>query len=247
MFWRDLELHHPGISSLNLSPDVAAAWKQRVLVKENTAVEDGELVVRQAPRQSAIQYLGNVRSFYLDIAQWAADDPSRWGPWVATCPIRDGELTRARSKAAAARKSRMDQRTRERLPVLPTLITAAENRRARAAQLLAAAAGAVPGQEFTAGGEVLRRSPRTPETASHLWAEDPAAGKRRDLKGEERRAFWAWAAAEVLRLTGIRIEELTELSHHSLIQYRLPATRELVPLLQIAPSKMDEERLLPVD
>ena len=43
---------------------------------------------------------------------------------------------------------------------------------------------------------------------------------------------------------GIRIEELTELSHHSLIQYRLPATGELIPLLQITPSKTDAERLL---
>jgi integrase len=41
-----------------------------------------------------------------------------------------------------------------------------------------------------------------------------------------------------------RIEELTELSHHSFIQYRLPTTGELVPLLQIAPSKTDAERLL---
>ena len=49
---------------------------------------------------------------------------------------------------------------------------------------------------------------------------------------------------EVLRATGIRIEELTELSHHSLVQYRLPGTGELVPLLQIAPSKTDAERLL---
>ena len=49
---------------------------------------------------------------------------------------------------------------------------------------------------------------------------------------------------EVLRHTGIRIEELTELSHHSLIQYRLPATGELIPLLQITPSKTDQERLL---
>ena len=49
---------------------------------------------------------------------------------------------------------------------------------------------------------------------------------------------------EVLRHTGIRIEELTELSHHSLIQYRLPGTGELIPLLQIAPSKTDAERLL---
>ncbi|MEV6425633.1 tyrosine-type recombinase/integrase [Streptomyces sp. NPDC051662] len=47
-------------------------------------------------------------------------------------------------------------------------------------------------------------------------------------------------------MTGIRIEELSEISHHSLIQYRLPSTGELVPLLQIAPSKTDEERLLVV-
>ena len=79
-----------------------------------------------------------------------------------------------------------------------------------------------------------------------MWAEDPVTGKRRDLNCEERRAFWAWAAVEVLRHTGIRVEELTELSHHSLIQYRLPSTGELVPLLQIAPSKTDEERLLVV-
>ena len=49
---------------------------------------------------------------------------------------------------------------------------------------------------------------------------------------------------QVLRLTGIRIEELAELSHHSFVQYRDPATGELVPLLQIAPSKTDTERLL---
>jgi len=80
-------------------------------------------------------------------------------------------------------------------------------------------------------------------TSAKVWAEDPT-GRRRDLTVEEHRAFWTWAAAEVLRLTGIRIEELTELSHHSFVQYRLPATGELVPLLQIAPSKTDTERLL---
>ncbi len=49
---------------------------------------------------------------------------------------------------------------------------------------------------------------------------------------------------EVLRATGVRIEELLEISHHSRVQYRLPATGELVPLLQITPSKTDAERLL---
>ncbi|MFI0220235.1 hypothetical protein [Streptomyces lydicus] len=47
-------------------------------------------------------------------------------------------------------------------------------------------------------------------------------------------------------MTGLRIEELSEISHHSLVQYRLSSTGELVPLLQIAPSKTDAERLLVV-
>jgi integrase len=57
-----------------------------------------------------------------------------------------------------------------------------------------------------------------------------------DLSGLEDRAFWTWAAVETLRHTGIRIEEL--------IQFTLPTNRELIPLLQIAPSKTDTERLL---
>ncbi|WJV44526.1 site-specific integrase [Streptomyces flavofungini] len=49
---------------------------------------------------------------------------------------------------------------------------------------------------------------------------------------------------EILRHTGIRIEELLELSHQSIISYRLPTTSQVIPLLQIAPSKTDRERLL---
>jgi hypothetical protein len=61
---------------------------------------------------------------------------------------------------------------------------------------------------------------------------------------EEEEAFWGFATIEVLRLTGIRCEELLELTHHGITEYRLPSTGELVPLLQIAPSKTDTERLL---
>ncbi len=81
---------------------------------------------------------------------------------------------------------------------------------------------------------------------ARVWAEDPVTGRRKNLTLEEHQAFWAWATVEVLRLTGIRVEELTELSHHSLIQYKLPATGELIPLLHITPSKTDAERLLVV-
>ena len=80
-------------------------------------------------------------------------------------------------------------------------------------------------------------------SGTRLWAVADD-GARHDLTFEEHEAFWAWATVEVLRHTGIRAEELLELTHHSVIQYRLPTTGELVPLLQIAPSKTDTERLL---
>ena len=115
---------------------------------------------------------------------------------------------------------------------------------ARTAELLAAAEQAPPGELFTAAGVTLRRAVMKTQTTGRVWAEDPDSGRRRDLSFEEHRGFWTWAVVEVLRHTGIRIEELTELSHHSLIQYRLPATGELIPLLQITPSKTDTERLL---
>ncbi|MFI6730418.1 hypothetical protein NRF20_42190 [Streptomyces sp. R-74717] len=43
----------------------------------------------------------------------------------------------------------------------------------------------------------------------------------------------------MLRHTGIRIEEMLELTHHSFIAYTLPTTGEVVPMLQVAPSKSD--------
>jgi hypothetical protein len=46
----------------------------------------------------------------------------------------------------------------------------------------------------------------------------------------EHRAFWAWSAVEFLRHTGARIEEMLEISHHAMIQYRLHTTGEIVPV-----------------
>ena len=243
LFWRDLELHHPGLDSLRLLPAVAAAWKQRVFTKTTSRRQaDGRLIEVCGPRQSATNCLSAVRSFYLDIAQWAADDPARWGPWAVPCPIRAGEIPHR--KKAARRKSRMDQRTRERMPVLPALAAAVDSEREAAASRLAAARATPPGDVFTAGGQTLRRTVTTRARVATVWAEDPGSCRRRNLTREEHQAFWAWAAVGVLRHSGIRIEELTELTHSSLVQYRLPATSELVPLLHIAPSKTDSERLL---
>jgi hypothetical protein len=132
----------------------------------------------------------------------------------------------------------MDQRTRERLPVLPILA-----RRNATARHLQAAMTTLPGKVIEGTGGTLRRAVAPKANGRHVWAED-TAGKRRNLSNEEEEAFWAFAVIEVLRLTGIRCEELLELTHHGITEYRLPSTGELVPLLQIAPSKTDTERLL---
>jgi integrase len=244
-FWQDLEKHHPGITSLHLPAEVATAWKQRLQNRTmKAATETGEQFEVTVERLAYLETLAAVRAFYLDLAQWALEDPGRWGPWVAPCPISRQEL--GRRKAVRRRKARMDARTRDRLPVLPVLVRAIDQQRTDARLLLEAGLLAAPGQEFTAAGQRLVRSHRPHASPENIWAEDPETGERRLLNREEDRAFWGWAIIEVLRLTGIRAEELLELSHHSLVQYRLPTTGELVPLLQIAPSKTDAERLLVV-
>jgi integrase len=241
LFWKDLETHHPGIGSLNLAPDVAVAWKQRMQSRTvETTGPGGERTQARVPRLSVVDHLTIVRSFYLDIAEWAATDPSRWAQWAVPCPVRPGDLTHR--QALRRRKSRTDQRTRERLPVLPRLIAAAERELAGAASRLAAAAAAAPGQEFTAGGQTLARA-TLKDPSPRIWAEDRDTGKRRNLTEEEEHAFWGWASIELLRHSGIRIEELAELSHHSLVRYQLPGA-ELIPLLHITPSKTDIERML---
>jgi len=245
-FWQDLERHHPGIGTLQLPPEVASSWKQRRRTKPKTLTDTGtgEKTAVAVPRLNYRECLTRVRAFYLDIAQWAAEDPARWGAWVARCPVSAAEINQR--KAARHRKSRMDARTRERLPVLPALVQAVSQRRKTADALLLAARDTPPGQAFSAAGQTLTRSVTLHATSTKVWADDPATSQRRDLTLEEDHAFWSWAIVEVLRATGIRIEELLEITHYSLVQYRLPTTGELVPLLQIAPSKTDTERLLVV-
>ena len=234
LFWRDLEIHHPGIDSLRLAPEVAQAWKERLAHIRDA---DGQPV---RPRVNYRSELVFVRAFYEDIARWSADDPARWSPWVAPCPIKASEVTR--KKAQARVKARMDQRTRTQLPLLPALLRAVEQHRKDAEERIATATATPAGGRFTAGSEEFQRC-RQGESG-RIYAVGLATGQRRDLTHEESAAFWSWATVEVLRHTGIRIEEMLELTHHSFVAYTLPTTGEVVPMLQVAPSKTDAERLL---
>jgi integrase len=241
-FWADIERHHPGIDTLNLPPEVAEGWKQRMLF----ITTPGQKV---RPRKNPFELFVRVRAFYLDIAQWALEDP-RWAQWAVPCPIRRSD-TEGLSKRYKKTTAEMHQRVRERLPNLPTLIEEAERYRAQQAAFLAAAQEAPVGAAFEHDGTCFRRvlhdyHPRyaDPGTPGTTLVEDTSTGERVDITRQEESAFWAWAIIETLRLTGVRVEELLEITHLALVSYRLPDTGEIVPLLQIVPSKSDQERLL---
>ena len=248
LFWSDLEHHHPGIDSLHLSAEVSGAWKLRLRTFTKTATtKGGEKTQVIVERINYRECLTPVRAFYLDLAHWATEDPGRWGIWVTACPIGEEEISRKKSKRRL--KSRIDARTRERLPILPLVVRGVLDRRTAAEALLDAARRAHPGEPVTGAAETnLVRSIIDPRSGlGKVWVHgSDSSNARRDLVREESHSFWAWAAVEVLRATGVRVEELLELTHHSLVQYRLPTTGEVVPLLQIVPSKTDTERLLVV-
>ena len=231
-FWCDLERHHPGINSLRLSDEAIQGWKKRL-----RTLPDG------SPRKNTHLVLLAVRALYLDLQQWALEDPARWAEWAAPSPITEADI-RGQAKNLRLLKARMQQRTRTLVPVLPRLIATAEAELEHIGRLLAAMRNTAPEVEVTVDG---RRYQRTKTTWKiNAVALDDGPGPRFDVMRRDDDAFWTWAAIEVLRRTGVRIEELLELTHVGLRQYQAP-TGEMVPLLQISPSKTDAERVIPAD
>lgn len=242
-FWSDLEKHHPGIDSLHLPSDVALAWKERIQLTRDSRFPG-------RPRRDRIAVLMRVRAFYLDIQQWALEDPS-WAPFAVPSPVRKAD-TEGYAKFKKGVTAAMHQRIRERLPQLPVLLDAAERNRKHQQALLAAAEATPLGETFEHDGVAFRRS--APKTATHrslrqrgpehVWATDLSSDALVNLTMTENTAFWGWAIVETLRHTGVRLEELMEITHLALISYQLQDTGEIVPLLQIVPSKSNSERLL---
>ncbi|MFF3271665.1 tyrosine-type recombinase/integrase [Streptomyces chrestomyceticus] len=242
-FWADLERHHPGIDSLHLPAEVSAAWKKRIATKTvRRRQPDGRSIEVTEPRHNVTSIKSVVRAFYLDIAQWALEEPERWGVWATPSPIREAECSSKKNELR--QKVESDQRTRERLPVLPTLVRVAYRRLKEARARLGAVNSAPLGSTFSVLGESFTVPASTTRADGRPTRVRDEEGRFRFFAAEERNAFFAWASIEILRHTGVRLEELLEIGHHSIISYKLPTTGEVVPLLQIAPSKTDQERLL---
>lgn len=184
-FWSDLERHHPGIDSLALAPGVATAWKERLRTRvQRRKRPDGTVEETVVERADRVMLFIAVRAFYLDIARWAVEEPGRWGPWAAPCPIKEAETTdRKRAKRV---KAQMDQRTRERLPALESFAKAAVDhhrcRRARLESLLSVQ----PGKTFRIRDAVFVRTMNGDSAAAR-----DAGGNLLHFDLAEQRAFWA--------------------------------------------------------
>ncbi len=242
-FWADIECCAPGIDTLKLSDELAQKWRERLRFVNNNRGD-------QRPRKSYYNVLRHVRAFYLDLQEWALDDPS-WAPWAVPSPVRQRDLqgfAKERKRTQAA----MHQRTRERLPYLPLLAENAERLHREAVALLEAGGRRAPDEVFEHCGIGYRRirpksADKTLRNQGHLQlveVQDLTTGEAGNLTRREDEAFWTWASIETLRHTGVRAEELLEITHLALVSYTLPESGEVVPLLQIVPSKSNEERLL---
>ena len=241
LFWQKLEQLNPDQADLRLPPELYAAWREAIRSRD-----DG------TPRSKQDDIVLAVRSFYLDLHTWAAAEPERWAAWVAPCPIPASDI-----RGLGTRRRRINERTadriRQRQPLLRALVTHIEDRHEHAKALLTQAQATAPHEQFTLDldshlyrrlfGDSERKAARHQQPAVRVL--DQTTGATIHATRLEEAAFWDWAVVETLRHTGVRVEELCELTHLSVRQYQRP-NGEVVALLVIAPSKTDRERVIPI-
>ena len=248
LFWWEILQINPQQTDLRLAPEVITAWRERLAL-----TTDGR------ERREVHSILFAVRGLYRDLAEWSHDDPVRWGVWVAPCPV-PRSLSRAAAKNKRRQRSQMQSRTRVLTPLLPTFMAAVNDQRERSSLFLEKARATAHDARFEVDGFVFVRDAPPERLAiderAKVWARlAPGQPRPSWIRGEAQRldvtaveddGFWCWAVVETLRHTGIRIEELMELTQLSLRHYTASTTSTLVPLLHVVPSKTDCERLVPM-
>lgn len=242
VFWKHVEQIAPGIDTIDLPDEVATKWKQAVRWRPD---RDGNLIARRG----VLSTLMTVRGFYGDLIQLAHEDPARWAQWACRLPVSESEV-KAYRKWRLSLRSAMHERTRTRAVRVAELADIAERTYQHVRSLLDAARAAGAGERFCVGASTFVRLDQATHDMAHpkiaaIDADGQPAGDRRDMVIEEEDAFWGFAVIEVLRHTGVRIEELLELTQFDLHDYdhRDPAVGKVL-LLHINPSKQDRERMV---
>jgi len=240
LFWAKIEELAPAQADLRIDSGLYERWRETLATRH-----DG------FQRQNVERVLRSLRSFYIDLQTWAVVEPERWALWVAPCPVPGSEL-RGLTARGRRTKERMDDRVRRRQPLLPTLVAYLEDRYHHLSRLLQHASHLAGGETLSLDGRAYeriwtsgddRRQRHGGQASTRV--RDLATDKDLNVTVAEDVAFWEWAVAEVLRHSGVRIEELLELTHLSIRQYQRP-NGEVIALMVVAPSKTDRERVIPM-
>ncbi|MDQ6614920.1 MAG: site-specific integrase [Actinomycetota bacterium] len=144
----------------------------------------------------------------------------------------------------------MHERTRVRAVKVTTLADVAERRYQQVRALYEAARAIGHGERVTVAGDTYERVDGAAHDLAHprmkkVLADGSLAPRTHDLIHDEEDAFWGVVVVEVLRHTGIRVEEMLELTQLDVHEYdhRDPNVGKVL-LLHVNPSKMDQERML---
>ena len=140
-------------------------WRQALNTRENG----------QGKRHEVERILRSVRSFYTDLHSWAVEEPEVWAPWVAPCPI-PGNALRGLTVHKRRTKERMDDRTRLRQPLLPTLVAHLEDRYHHLRVLLQQASPLAAGEVFILEDLCYRRSWSPADDKRQRRGGDPTSG-----------------------------------------------------------------------
>ncbi|MFD8292452.1 tyrosine-type recombinase/integrase [Streptomyces lavendulae] len=242
LFWVSIEKINPSQKDLVLSPELYEQWRADLQYWQNDKTK---------VRKYFETILLAVRGFYVDLHSWAVAEPEKWARWVAPCPVLPRDLKGFGTRQRENHRNMAD-RTRVRQPLLPVLVQHVESRHEHLAALLAAGREVPLGEMFTLGGRRYTRTDSITDRRRARLLKDPpvrvvdlGTGETTDVTMAEDIAFWEWAIVELLRHSGIRVEELTELTHLSIRQYQRP-NGEVIALLVVAPSKNNRERVIPM-
>ncbi|MGA4846450.1 tyrosine-type recombinase/integrase [Streptomyces sp. G5(2025)] len=240
-FWAKIEKINPGQQDLVISPGLYDQWRAEIQVWDKHPTKQ---------RKDTSTILLAVRAFYMDLHSWSVGEPEQWAQWVAPCPVRRRDL-KGFGKRKREVNQRMAERVRARQPLLPALSAHIESRHEYLVGLLDAARQVVLGEPFTFQGSTYHRTNSWRDRQRERKEANPPVrvidpdGETIDVTAAEETAFWEWAQVEVMRHSGIRVEELVELTHLSIRQYQRP-NGEVIALLVVAPSKSERERVIPM-
>lgn len=226
-FWTEIRAKNPNQSDLRIAPDLVDWWKVESL---------GRL-------KNRYRTLFAVRALYLDIAVWATHD-AYWATW-STASIVSQIDTAGHRKHKRRVVAAQHHRVRKIAPNLPKLLSAIDADLEQQEALLRAATATPLGHQFEwAGREYLRETSAGPGVSmSAVPIRDLTTDTRIHQARVAERAFWSWATVHVMHETGMHQEEVSELTATALFTYE-SSTGEKMLLLQVVPSKTDQERVL---